>query len=79
MSQITNLSLYCQYFKGHWKVVYEQPTKFLNDNILYKYQPGFRNNHSTDLFRLFLDDNFERFWQRNVHRHDSDWPAKSTW
>ena len=36
------------------KVVHEQATNFLNDNnIFYKYQSGFRNKHSTDLF-LFI-------------------------
>ena len=39
------------------KVVHEQTTKFLNDNnIFYKYQSGFRNNHSTDLFLSLLND-----------------------
>ena len=43
-------------FKGHWKVVHEQTTKFLNDSIFYKYQPSFRNNHSTKLFLSFRND-----------------------
>ena len=39
------------------QVVHKQTTKFLNDNnIFYKYQSGFRNNHSTDLFLSFLND-----------------------
>ena len=39
------------------KVGHEQTTKFLNDNnIFYKYQSGFRSNHSTDLFLSFLND-----------------------
>ena len=45
------------------KVVREQRTKFLNDsNIFYKYQSGFKNKHSTDLFLSFFNDKmFERF------------------
>ena len=44
-------------------IVHEQTTKYLNDNnIFYKYQSGFKDNHSTDLFLSFLNDtNFERF------------------
>ena len=39
------------------KVVHEQTNKFLSDsNIFNKYQSGFRNNHSTDLFLSFLND-----------------------
>ena len=39
------------------KVVHGQTTKFLNDNnIFFKYQSGFRSNHSTDLFLSFLND-----------------------
>ena len=39
------------------KVVHEQTTKFLNNNnIFYKYQSGFRNNHSTNLFLSFLNE-----------------------
>ena len=38
------------------KVVNKQTAKFLNDNIFYKYQSGFRSNHSTDLFLSFLND-----------------------
>ena len=38
------------------KVVHKQTTKFLNDNnIFYKYQSGFRSNHSTDLFLSCLN------------------------
>ena len=36
------------------KVVHKQTTKFSNDhNIFCKYQSGFRNNHSTELFLSF--------------------------
>ena len=39
------------------KVVYEQTTKFSNDNnIFHKYQSGFRNNHSTYLSLSFFND-----------------------
>ena len=39
------------------KVVDKQKTKFLKDNnFFYKYQSGFRNNHSTYLFLSFLND-----------------------
>ena len=39
------------------KVVHEQTNKFLSDsNIFNKYQSGFRNNHSTDLFLSFRND-----------------------
>ena len=39
------------------KVVYEQTTKFSNDNnIFYKYQSGLRNNHSTYLSLSFFND-----------------------
>ena len=63
------------------KVVDKQKTKFLKDNnFFYKYQSGFRNNHSTYLFLSFLNEKiFEKFWQRYVYWHDSDWPAKSIW
>ena len=38
------------------KVVHKQTTKFSNDhNIFCKYQSGFRNNHSTELFLSFLN------------------------
>ena len=43
------------------KVVQKQTTKFSYDNnIFYKYQSGFRNSHSTDLFLSFLND---KFWK----------------
>ena len=64
MTQITDLSPYCQYFQRSLKkVIHEQTNKFLNDNnIFYKYQSGFRSNHSTDLFLSFLKwQKFERF------------------
>ena len=63
------------------KVVDKQKTKFLKDNnFFYKYQSGFRNNHSTYLFLSFLNDKiFEKCWQRCVYWDDSDWPAKSIW
>ena len=39
------------------KVILKRTTKFLNENnIFYKYQSGFRCNHSTDLFPSFLND-----------------------
>ena len=39
------------------KVVFEQTTKFSNDNnIFHKYQSGFRNNHSTYLSLSFFND-----------------------
>ena len=41
------------------KFVHEQTTKYLNDNnIFYKYQSGFRNSLSTELFLSFL-----KFWK----------------
>ena len=50
MSQINDLSLYCQYFQRSLKS-YSRTTKFWNDNnISYIYQPGFRNTLSTDLY-----------------------------
>ena len=43
------------------KVVHEQTTKFLNDNnIFYKYQSGFRNNYSADLFLSVLNDKISK-------------------
>ena len=39
------------------KVDHKQTIKFVNDNnTFYKYQSGFRNNHSADLFLSFLID-----------------------
>ena len=39
------------------KVVHQETTNFFYDNnIFYKYQSGFRSNHSTDLFLSFLTD-----------------------
>ena len=50
------------------KVVHEQTTKFLNDhNISYKYQSGFRNNHSTDLFLSFLNDKILKDFNNGVY------------
>ena len=49
------------------KVVCEQTTKFLNDNIFYKYQSGFRNNHSTDLFLSFLNDKILKAFDSGVY------------
>ena len=50
------------------KVVHEQTTKFLNDNnIFYKYQSGFRNNHSTDLFLSFLNDKILKGFDNGVY------------
>ena len=50
------------------KVVHEQTTKFLNYNIIfYKYQFGFRNNHSTDLFLSFLDDKLLKGFESGVY------------
>ena len=49
------------------KVVQEQTTKFLNNNIFYKYQSGFRNNHSTDLFLSFLNDKILKAFDSGVY------------
>ena len=50
------------------KVVHKQTTKFLNDNsIFYKYQSGFRSNHSTDLFLSFLDDKILKGFDNGMH------------
>ena len=49
------------------KVVQEQTTKFLNNNIFYKYQSGFRNNHSTDLFLSFLNDKILKGFDNGVY------------
>ena len=50
------------------KVVHEQTTKFLNDNnIFYKYQSGFRNNHSTDLFPSFFNDKILKGFDSKVY------------
>ena len=39
------------------KVIHDQTTTFLTENnILYKFQSGFRNNHSTDFCLSFLND-----------------------
>ena len=55
MSQIISLLLILS--KVIEKIVHEQTTKFLNNNnIFYKYQSDFKNNHSTDLFLSFLSD-----------------------
>ena len=50
------------------KVVHEQTTNFLNDNnIFYKYESGFRNNHSTDLFLSFLNDKILKGFDNGVY------------
>ena len=50
------------------KVVPKQTTKFLNDNnIFYKYQSVFRNNHSTDLFLSFLNDKILKGFDNGVY------------
>ena len=50
------------------KVVHEQATKFLNDNnIFYKYQSGFRNNHSTELFLSFLNDKISKGFDNGMY------------
>ena len=50
------------------KVVLEQTTNFLTDNnIFYKYQSGFRNNHSKDLFLSFLNDKILKGFDNGVY------------
>ena len=50
------------------RVVRKQITKFLNDNnIFYKYQSGFRNNHSRDLFLSFLNDKLLKGFENRVY------------
>ena len=50
------------------KVAQEQTTKFLNDNNIFcKYQSGFRNNHSTDLFLSFLNDKILKGFDKGVY------------
>ena len=50
------------------KVVHEQTTEFLNDNnIFYKYQSGFRNNHPIDLFPSFLNDKILKGFDNRVY------------
>ena len=50
------------------KVVHEQLTKFLNDNnIFYKYKSGFRSNHYTDLFLLFLSDKILKGFDSKIY------------
>ena len=49
------------------KVVQEQTTKFLNGDIFYKYQSGFRNNHSTDLFPSFFNDKILKGFDSKVY------------
>ena len=50
------------------KIVHEQTIKFLNDNnIFYKYQRGYRNNHSTDLFLSFLNDKILKGFDNGVY------------
>ena len=41
--------------QSHFKVIHEQTMEYLTDNnILYKYQSGFRKNHSTDTSPSYL-------------------------
>ena len=50
----TNPSNYRPY---HYRLIHEQTSSFLSNNeILYNYQPGFRENHSTDSCLTFLHD-----------------------
>ena len=50
------------------KVVQKQTTKFLNDNnIFYKYQSGFRNNHSADLFLSLLNGKILKGFDNGVY------------
>ena len=50
------------------KVAHEQTTKFLSDNNIFcKYQSGFRNNHSTDLFLSFLNDKILKGFDNGVY------------
>ena len=57
VSNYQHISLLSILSKVIKKVVHVQTTKFLNDNnIFYKYQSGFRSNHSTDLFLSFHND-----------------------
>ena len=65
MSQISLLPILSKVTE---KVVHEQTTKFLNDNnIFYKYQSGFGNNHSTDLFLSFLNDKILKDFDNGVY------------
>ena len=50
------------------KIIYEQTKKYLSDhNILYKYQSGFRTNHSTDTCLSYLNDKILKgFDQGNI-------------
>ena len=66
MSQI--ISLLPILSKATERVVRKQMTKFLNDNnIFYKYQSGFRNNHSRDLFLSFLNDKILKGFDNRVY------------
>ena len=50
------------------KVIHEKTTKFLNDSsIFYKYQSGFRNNHSTELFLSLLNDKILKGFDNGVY------------
>ena len=50
------------------KVVHEKTIKLLNgNNIFYKYQSGFRNNHSTDLLLSFLHDKILKRFDNRVY------------
>ena len=70
----TNVSKYRPIFilpilsKVTEKVVHEQATKFLNDNdIIYKFQSGLRNNYSTDLFLSFLNDKILKGFDNGIY------------
>ena len=68
VSNYRPISLLPIFSKVTEKVVHEQPTKCLNNNnIFYKYQSGFRNNHSTDLFLSFLNDKILKGFDNGVY------------
>ena len=54
------------------KVVHEQTTKFSHDNSsFYKYQSGFRSNHSTDLFVSLLNDKLLKDFENRIYTFDT--------
>ena len=68
VSNYRPISLLPIFSKVTEKVVHEQTTKCLNDNnIFYKHQSGFRNNHSTDLFLSFLNDKILKGFDNGVY------------
>ena len=68
VSNYWTISLLPILWKVTEKVFHEQTTKFLNDNnIFYKFQSGFRNNHSTDLFPSFLNDKILKGFDNRVY------------